>query len=413
MSSHASVHSVRRTGLPTAAAVALLACCSTGAGLRACPPSDPPIGRCGTPDVQPSAADTGPVIQLAILLDTSGSMEGLINQARSRIWDVVNDLSKARRDGRKARLEVALYQYGSDRLPSSCEGYLRLVQPFTTDLDLLSEQLFALSVGGSAEYAGWAMQSGLRELAWDRTPTTRPLAQQPLRVMVVAGNEPFTQGPVDYVFQAEAARSRGVIVNTVYCGRAEEGSSTGWADAAARGAGRYLVIDKDAAIPYSRCPQDDELMRLNADLNTTYVPYGGLGEQFRARQLAQDAANRRLSVEGAVARTAAKASGAYSNTHWDLVDAVEADKADIAALPTESLPPPLRPMTIDERKEEIKRLSDRREQIKERIRQLAAERERLLAERRACGDRRESLGSVMITAMREQAGRLGFSFDPD
>ena len=69
-----------------------------------------------------------PQIQLAILLDTSGSMDGLIGQAKSRLWKIVNELATAKKDGQAPQLQVALYEYGQDSL-SAASGYLRLHRP--------------------------------------------------------------------------------------------------------------------------------------------------------------------------------------------------------------------------------------------------------------------------------------------
>jgi len=353
------------------------------------------------------------VIQLAILLDTSGSMEGLINQARSRIWDVVNDLTKARRDGHRARLEVALYEYGSDRLPSS-EGFLTLTQPFTTDLDLLSERLFSLRVGGSSEYCGWALRSATRELNWDNTSVDAPKHTQPLRVVVIAGNESFTQGPVDWRDAARCGPDRGLVVNTVYCGPQSDGRESGWYDAARLGRGAYLSIDQDARIPRVICPMDDEILGLNNKLNSTYLAYGEKGEQFKDRQRAQDSANRELSTDGAVSRAAAKASPSYSNSHWDLLDAVKQKKVDLDTAPTESLPGVLRSMTIDERRAEVTRLETEREELQKRIRTLAAERKEWIRDHnRGRNQGGDTLDAAMIRAIREQARRLGFAFEVD
>lgn len=411
-----------RGPLVTAGAIASLATASAHPPLAAGPampaaaaaPDNSP-DPWGEPDEHKPRRAPQPVIQLAILLDTSGSMNGLINQARARIWDVVNDLAKARRDGQRPRLEVALYQYGSDQLPSS-EGFLTLVQPFTSDLDLLSERLFSLRVSGSSEYCGWTLRSAMNELSWDRTPLSVPMHQQPLRVIVIAGNEPFTQGPIDYQRPARDACQRGVIVNTVYCGDFNDGQRTGWYAAAQIGQGAYLAIDQDAPIARVRCPQDDEIIRLNTRLNETYIPYGPRGEASKDRQVAQDEANRELSREALVGRAAAKATKQYANEQWDLVDAVEAKKVDLETAPTESLPATMAPMTVDQRKDEVARLKTERDGLRERIRALAAERERHLADLRgrhphpAAG---ETLDAAMIRAIREQARRLGFTFEPD
>jgi len=92
-----------------------------------------------------------PVIQVAILLDTSGSMDGLIDQTRKQLWRVVNELAIAKKDGHSPNLQVALYEYGNDGLPAE-KGYIRRVLPLTTDLDRVSEELFALRTNGGSEY---------------------------------------------------------------------------------------------------------------------------------------------------------------------------------------------------------------------------------------------------------------------
>src|SRR5947199_10658594 len=88
------------------------------------------------------AEQDAPKIQLAILLDTSSSMDGLIGQAKTQLWKVVNAFTNARRDGVKPRLEIALYEYGNDSLPAE-NGYIRQVMQLTTDFGTVSEKLFA------------------------------------------------------------------------------------------------------------------------------------------------------------------------------------------------------------------------------------------------------------------------------
>src|SRR5687767_5560705 len=88
-----------------------------------------------------------PLIQIALLLDTSNSMDGLIGQAKSQLWRVVNDLAGSRCRGRSPRIEVALYEYGNSGLAAG-ENYIRQVLPFTRDLDRVSERLFGLSTNG-------------------------------------------------------------------------------------------------------------------------------------------------------------------------------------------------------------------------------------------------------------------------
>ena len=92
-------------------------------------------------------------IKVALLLDTSNSMDGLIHQAKAQLWEIINELSYAKCGGEKPTLEIALYEYGNDNL-SSEEGYIRQVLGFSNDLDEISEKLFSLTTRGGSEFCG-------------------------------------------------------------------------------------------------------------------------------------------------------------------------------------------------------------------------------------------------------------------
>jgi hypothetical protein len=161
-----------------------------------------------------------PAIQIALLLDTSNSMDGLIDQAKSQLWSVVNEFIGARRDGHPPALEVALYEYGNDGLPAQ-EGFVRLVVPMTDDLDTVSERLFALKTNGGQEYCGQVIRDAVTQLAWSRSSDV-------YKAIFIAGNEPFTQGAVNYNASCRAAIEKGIIINTIFCGPMPEGEQTGW-----------------------------------------------------------------------------------------------------------------------------------------------------------------------------------------
>ncbi|MCC7095030.1 MAG: VWA domain-containing protein, partial [Ignavibacteriaceae bacterium] len=146
-------------------------------------------------------------IQLAILLDTSNSMDGLIDQAKTQLWKIVNEMSRSKCNGKKTNLSVALYEYGNDGL-SSMEGYVRLITPFTNDLDKISEELFNLKTNGGSEYCGTVISEALRDLKWNKDDNN-------YKVIFIAGNEPFDQGEKDYKDACKSARNKDIIVNTI------------------------------------------------------------------------------------------------------------------------------------------------------------------------------------------------------
>ena len=147
-----------------------------------------------------------PKVQLALLLDTSSSMDGLIDQARTQLWKVVNSFSQVTRDEQIPTIEVALYEYGNDTL-SLTSGYVRQVSPLSTELDDLSEKLFALQTNGGTELCGTVIQKALDQLRWDDSPST-------YKAIFIAGNESFRQGNVSADEQCKLASEHGVIVNT-------------------------------------------------------------------------------------------------------------------------------------------------------------------------------------------------------
>lgn len=168
-----------------------------------------------------------PKIQAAILLDVSGSMEGLIEQAKAQLWNMVNVMGKAKCGNLEPKIEIALYEYGRTSNDIN-RGYVKQISPFTSDLDKLSKELFSLKTNGGDEYCGQVIYSSLAELNWDASPLN-------YKVIFIAGNEDFLQGKLHYTRACDEAKKKGVIVNTIFCGDQQEGSvfiGTLWVNAA-------------------------------------------------------------------------------------------------------------------------------------------------------------------------------------
>ena len=368
----------------------------------AAPPPDAPPEEIALPEAPPSAA--GPRVQLALLLDTSSSMSGLIDQARTQLWKVVNELSASRKDGRIPQIEVALYEYGKSSLTAE-DGWIRQITGFTTDLDRVSELLFALSTSGGEEYCGQVIERALSDLAWAEDPGA-------YKVIYIAGNEPFSQGPVDWRGAVKSAVQRGITVNTIHCGTEEVGAASGWSDGALLADGQFLAIDQNRAVAHIEAPQDADLARLGAAMNQTYLPFGQLGIESVARQSAQDH-NASTGVGSAVQRSVFKASANYLNDAWDLVDALAADRVKLEDIEPAALPEGMRQMSLEQRRSHVAAMSARRVELRAQVQTLnqarnayvAGERRRLAAEGGA-----ETLDQAMIRSLRTQASRAGFDF---
>lgn len=366
----------------------------------ACPPIDAPAPVVDGKPVR------RPVVRIAVLLDTSNSMDGLIAQAKSQVWTLVNRFGKSCRGGVRPDLRIALYEYGNNSLKPS-EGYVRQVLPFTTDLDLLSEKLFSLTTNGGDEYCGTVIKRAVADLDWSREPGD-------LSMVVIAGNEPFTQGDVHYSEAIADAVTKGVKINTIFCGAREEGVATKWADGATLGRGSFGNIDQNAQIDTCATPFDDEIVRLGSEINTTYVPYGDAGVAGQVRQQEMDEKNK-ATPSAMPARAVSKSEGQYRNSHWDLVDAVKDGKVDLKKVDAKDLPADMQKMDAENREKHVRDMLARRESISKRIGELNKQRLAFIEEdkaKKAKGQPGEqTLGDALIAAIDKQAADEGYEFE--
>jgi len=378
-----------------AAIVLVIATTASVAQAQSRPEAELPKSPASAPE-RPGVEAGRPLVQLAILLDNSGSMRGLIEQAKSELWRVVNELTTAKQHGRQPRLQVALYTYGS---PPP-----KRLNALTDDLDRVSESLFAVTISGGTEYCGQVIETATRELAWSDDPND-------LKLIFIAGNEPFSQGPVDYRTACGEAIAKGIIVNTIHCG---SGIPDDWRDGALLADGKAMSIDQNTQVVHIEAPQDREITRLGVELNKTYVPFGTMAAESQARQVAQDANASSQSAASAVQRAVSKANSYYRNSSWDLVDATADGSVELAKVKQEDLPENMQGMTLDERQKYVEQQGAERKRLQERINELNAQRnEYVAAKRKEMAEKsgQKTLDQALVEAIRAQASQKDFSFD--
>lgn len=340
-------------------------------------------------------------IKVALLLDTSNSMDGLIDQAKAQLWEIVNELSYARCETDRPNLQIALYEYGNDRLNAE-KGYIRQVLGFSDDLDEISKELFSLTTNGGSEYCGHVIQTSLNQLNWGKNADD-------LKLIFIAGNEPFTQGRVNYKNAAVNANEKDVTVNTIYCGDYRSGISTNWKDGADLTKGDYMAINHNHATVHIATPYDDEILIYNQKLNNTYVAYGSAGASKMELQSSQDTNARGYSEANAVSRTVSKSSHLYKNSSWDLVDAVELDEVVVEDIKEDALPEELKGKTDKEIKAYVDTKSKERKDIQNKIQELNAKRKAHIAKNKNEKDG-NGLENAMVKAIKTQAKKKNYKW---
>ena len=339
-------------------------------------------------------------IKVALLLDTSNSMDGLIDQAKAQLWDIVNELSYAKCGNGKPNLQIALYEYGNDKL-NAREGYIKQVLAFSDDLDDISKELFSLTTNGGEEYCGQVIQTSLNQLDWGKN-------KDDLKLIFIAGNEPFNQGHVKYTDASANAKEKDVTINTIFCGDYEQGISTEWKTGAQLTSGDYMAINQNNKTVHIASPYDDEILILNKKLNKTYVVYGNQGKRKMAMQAEQDKNAAGYSTANAVSRTVSKSSHLYKNKSWDLVDAEEQDEVVISELKDASLPEELKGKTATEIKTYIEDKRIERKDIQDQIQELNTKRKVFISKAKTTTD--NGLENAMTNAIKEQAKKKNYSW---
>ncbi len=401
----------RRNDKRALCAVALLALVTAGArpaqgqdGAQGAPPQGVevvPVHPIATPP--PIGPAAGPLreIDLALCLDTSGSMQGLLEATKQKLWAIVNDLALIEP---VPRLRVALLTYGNDGHQAE-DGWVRIDTPLTEDLDLVSQKLFALSTNGGREFVGRVIDRATTALHWSTQP-------EAMKWIVVAGNESADQDSrVPFRGACQRAIGRDILINSIFCGPPTHADAPGWREIAKLADGHYANIDQSQGTVVMASPFDDVLTALSTDLNGTYLAFGPMGREGRENQREQDDNARSLNQAASAGRAATKAGKLYFCS-WDLLDASAREGFVLEDLPQEELPEVMRPMAPAARKAYLERMRTSRARMQKEIGVLAAKRNDWVQKQMLARglDESQSFDGALRRALREQVRAKGFQY---
>ncbi|MCI0700041.1 MAG: hypothetical protein L0241_03025 [Planctomycetia bacterium] len=364
------------------------------------------------PDAPKPVAAPAPVegkpIDLVLCLDVSGSMNGLIDSAKLRLWDIVNELARLKPT---PQLRVALYSYGATNYPAD-KGWVKKDLDLTEDLDDVYKVLNAYRIGGGTELVARVSETSLKEQKWSADKGA-------LKLIFVCGNEGVDQDKqVTLDSVAELAKKDGVIINTIYCGTGTDNIAPGWAKFAEKCGGKYMNIDMNKAAKQVvvKTEYDDQIIKLGDELNKTYVAYGKLGKKGAENQVAQDKNAATAAPGAAIGRAESKAGALYRNSTWDLVDKMKEKDFDITKIKEEDLPDELKKLKPEERLAYLKKKTEERAEIQKKIAELSVKRQKKIDEELAKTpktDAEKALDEALKTIVRDQAKGKGFEVAPE
>ncbi len=352
-------------------------------------------------------SDGGKTLEMVFVLDTTGSMGGLIDGAKQRIWGIINEVMQTPSHP-SVRVGLVAYRDHGDQ-------YVTQILPVTNDLDKVYTTLmdFRADGGGDGpEDVRQGLSDGVLKAGW-----SKPSADTAQVVFLVGDAPPhddYAQEPDTLTTTASAVKS-GMTVNTIQCG-ADDGTREVWQTIARRGEGRFFAIAQDGGVATVTTPYDARLSELGNKLGSTYLAYGGgageAGRDYRGAA-AKRQADSETKVMGA-APAAAQADRAYNKALnkdayvGDLLQSIENGSVKLEEVKTEDLPDELQKLTPAERGKEVERRMAERKKMRDEIVSLSKQRdEYITAERKKSTGGQSGFDSAVASALKEQMARKG------
>jgi Mg-chelatase subunit ChlD len=364
----------------------------------------------GVQHISPPVTQVTPVqaprIDVVFALDTTGSMSGLIQSAKQKIWSIASTMASAQPTP-EIRIGLVAYRDRGDQ-------YVTRVVDLSEDLDSVYATLMDFEADGGGdtpESVNQALYDAVHGMSWSE-------GGQAYRVIFLVGDAPphMDYNEMQYPKIVEAARARGIVVNTIQCGNIPT-TATPWNAIASLGAGDFLHVDQAGSAVAITTPFDEELASLADRLDATRLYYGS--DEDKARMASKVASTEKLSADAPVDARARRAvfnagEGGRKNMLGDneLVDAVASGDVLLEELEVDELPEALKPMAPEEQKAHVAELAEERAQVRQRISELAAEREAFIKEKAEDSDGfRDSLDQKLYDVVAKQAAaEAGFEY---
>lgn len=358
-------------------------------------PVDPP----GLAEEYPQDDQAGKALEMVFVIDTTGSMGGLLDGAKQKIWWIINDVMQR---GSHPRVKVGLVAY-RDR----GDAYVTKVTPLTEDLDRVYMDLMDYNAeggGDSPEAVGSGLSDGVTKAGWTRS---RPgLAQ----IIFLVGDAPpkTGQNEPDVLTTTAAATRNNMIVNTIQCGNMP-GTQKVWQEIAAAGQGKYFAIAQDGGVETINTPYDERLSELGKTIGSTFMAYGAT-ERQEALANAVSNTESKMAANAAPAARADRALNKAMNSrayNGDLLQDIENGKTDLGRVKEDELPSDLKAMPAEQRAAEVEKRLGLRKKIRDEILTLSKQRDAYISNERTKSGKRNGFDTAVGAALSEQLAGKG------
>ena len=359
-----------------------------------------------TPPVNNHVTSNRPKVDVGFVLDTTGSMSGLIQTAKEKIWSIATTMASAQPTP-EIRIGLVAYRDRGDR-------YVTKLVDLSSDLDSVYAKLMDFQADGGGdtpESVNKALYDAVHGMSWSQ-------GDQAYQVIFLVGDAPphMDYNEVRYPAIVADALEKGIVINTIQCG----GMSTTvapWTQIASLGHGNFFQVDQAGGAVAFTTPYDGKIAQLSAQLDDTRLYYGTVEEKekMKSKVAATDKLHASASVASLARRGVFNATvGGRANLlgENELVDAIASGTVELDEIDTEALPAALKPMARAEQKAYVADLATKRDDLQRRIRALSEDRDSYLEKKvEEAGGLKDSLDQQLYEAVKGQAAKAGLEYE--
>jgi len=350
-----------------------------------------------------------PKIEVVFVLDTTGSMSGLIGAAKEKIWSIASTMASAQ-SAPEIKMGLVAYRDRGD-------AYVTKVVDLSSDLDSMYATLMdfkAQGGGDGPESVNQALDDAVNKMSWSQDQDT-------YKVVFMVGDAPphmDYQDDVKYPVTVKVAQSKGILINTIQCGL-DGNTKNQWQQIAQLGGGDYFQVEQAGSAVAVVTPYDKRLAEISKEIEDTRLYFGD--KAAKAKQRIKTAATdklRSMASESALARRAEFNASDSGKTNMygknELVDSISSGAVDLEEIDADQLPEPMQAMSPAAQKSLIEEKAGERQRLEQELKIASKERnDYLKKEAEKAGGYKDSLDAKIYSAVREQAGKKGFVYESD
>ena len=345
-----------------------------------------------------------PRIEVCFVLDTTGSMSGLIDGAKEKIWSIANEMIAAKPTP-ELRLALVAYRDRGD-------DYVTRITDLTGDIDALHATLMKFDANGGGdgpESVNQALHEAVTKVSWSDD-------RDVLKIVFLVGDAPphmDYEQDVRYPEVCQLAMKHDLVINAVQCGQQDD-TTIVWREIAKLAEGRYIPLVQTGGMVMIEAPQDAAIAALNRELGGTLIAFGD--ERARGTVYAKQEASEAAPAAAAADRLAYNAATDVAvQGGGELLDALARGEIDLDGVDREALPEELRGLDDEALAAHVEAKQAERKAIQERLAKLLAERTAFVAAERkrlAAAGEGDAFDEKVAETVREQARRKGIDYGP-